>query len=184
MPSPLGHSLIGLAVANVPLKQRLYSSIFWFMFVLIAANAPDLDFVPGWLQGDINRYHHGISHSIGMAFIFAGFASVFACTLKQPYKLAFFVALIVFLSHLLSDYIGVDKVEPYGAPFLWPFSSEYFLAPVQVFHPVEHGNVGETQSGVLDKIFSRENIVAAAVEFLIILPLWVLTFWWSRRSLS
>lgn len=184
MPSPVAHSLVGLAAANVPLKHRLYTSLFWFCFVLFAANAPDLDFVPGWLVGDINRFHHGISHSVGMAVVFAACASVLACALKQPYHHAFVIALVVYSTHLLADYITVDRVAPYGAPFLWPFSDEYFLAPVQLFRPVEHGSLGESSIGVLDKIFSRKNLAAAGIEFLIILPLWLLTWWLARKHSS
>ena len=71
MPSPVAHTLIGLTAANVVLKHKLYQSLLWLLFVVFAANAADLDFLAGWYFNDINRFHHGISHSIGMAFIFA-----------------------------------------------------------------------------------------------------------------
>lgn len=182
MPSPVAHSLIGLAAANVPLKHRLYSSIFWFVFVVFAANAPDLDFIPGLMVGNINKYHHGISHSIGMAIIFALLSGGVAWLMKKPYKQVFVIALIMYSSHLLADYFTIDRVEPHGMQLLWPFSREYFLAPVQLFHPVEHGNIGDAHARVFDKIFSNENVVAAGVEILIVLPMWLFTFWLSRRG--
>ncbi len=181
MPSPVGHTLLGLAVANIPLKQKLYQSVFWLGFVVFTANAPDLDFLPGWFLGDINRFHHGISHSVGMGLIFATLSALISKLFTEKAMLVFWVALVVFISHLLGDYLGVDVVEPYGAPFLWPLSNEYYLAPYQIFHPVEHGSVGEASRTVFDKIFSFENIIAASVEILIVAPLWLITFFSSRR---
>ena len=182
MPSPVGHALIGLTAANVVLKRKLYESVVWMLFVIFAANAADLDFLPGWILGDINRFHHGISHSIGIAFIFASLCAITARMFTRQCKLVFLLALILYLSHLLADYLGVDVVEPYGAPFLWPFSHEYFLAPVQLFQAVEHGNIGETPLTVFDKIFSVKNVIAVCVEAIILIPIWGITLWISRRG--
>ncbi len=174
--------MLGLAAAHIPLRQKLYQSVFWLGFVVLAANAPDLDFLPGWFIGDFNRFHHGISHSIGMALIFAVVCAWISRFFTQQTKLVFWVGLLVFLSHLLGDYLGVDRVEPFGAQFLWPLSNEYYLAPFQFFHPVEHGDVGEATNTVFDKIFSMDNVIAAAKEILLVLPLWLITFWLARRG--
>ena len=181
MPSPVGHTLLGLAFANVPLKQKLYQSVAWLSFVIFAANAPDLDFLPGWFLGDINRFHHGISHSIGMAVIFAALSAIVSRLFTNQIRLVFWVGLIVFLSHLLGDYLGVDVVEPFGAPFLWPLSQEYYLSSYQIFNPIEHGNVGEVSHSVFNKIFSLKNLIAACIEMLIVLPLWLITFLYQKR---
>ncbi len=184
MPSPIGHSLIGLTVANLPLKKQLYQSIFWLGYVVIIANAADLDFLPGWIIGDMNRYHHGISHSIGAAVILAIFCAIAAKLIDLDAKRVFFVTALVYFSHLLGDYLGVDRSEPYGAPFLWPISSEYYLSPVQIFHPIEHGDPGAGNSSVFAEIFSYPNLIAAAIEFIIVVPFWLVTFWLSRRGSS
>ena len=182
MPSPVGHALIGLTVANLVLKHKLYRSVLWLVFVLFAANAADLDFLPGWYLGDINRYHHGISHSVGMAFIFACGCAIFSRLITVQSRLVFTVALVMYLSHLLGDYFGVDVVEPFGAPFLWPLSQDYYLAPAALFPAIEHGGLGEESMTVFDKIFSIKNLMAICVETIIIIPLWVITLWISRRS--
>ena len=182
MPSPVGHALIGLTAANIVLKRQLYQSVCWIIFVVFAANAADLDFLPGWLVGDINRFHHGISHSIGMAFIFAVLCVFISQRFTARTRLVFTLALVIYLSHLLADYLGVDRVEPYGAPFLWPFSEDYYLAPVQLFQPIEHGNLGEIASSVFDKIFSYKNLLAVLIEVIIIGPLWGITLWISQRK--
>lgn len=182
MPSPIGHALIGLTAANLVLKRQLYHSVLWIIFVVFASNAADLDFLPGWIVGDINRFHHGISHSIGIAFIFACVCTLVSRRFTHKTKLVIVLALVMYLSHLLADYLGVDVVEPYGAPFLWPFSHDYYLAPVQLFQAVEHGNLGEAPMTVLDKVFSVNNVIAVCVEALIIIPLWGITLWISRRG--
>ncbi len=181
MPSPVGHILIGLTAANIVLKPNLYHSVVWLIFVIFAANAADLDFLPGWLAGDINRFHHGISHSVGMAFVFACLCALTSRLVTAKTRLVFLAALIIYLSHLLADYLGVDVVEPYGAPFLWPLSDEYYLAPAQLFQPIEHGHLGETSLTVLDKIFSLNNLLAVCIEVMIIIPVWGITFWISRK---
>lgn len=182
MPSPVGHALLGLSAANVVLKRKPYESLVWMVFVIFAANAADLDFLPGWILGDINRFHHGISHSIGIAFFFAALCALISRIFTHQSRLVFLLALILYLSHLLADYLGVDVVEPYGAPFLWPISQDYYLAPVHLFPAVEHGNIGETPSTVLAKIFSVKNVIAVAVEAMIIIPIWGFTLWISRKS--
>ena len=182
MPSPVGHALIGLAAANIVLRQKLYQSVGWLLFVVFAANAADLDFLPGWLAGDINRFHHGISHSIGMAFIFACLCVFISRRFTEQSRWVFILALVLYLSHLLADYLGVDRVEPYGAPFLWPLSEQYYLAPLQLFQPIEHGNLGETSLSVFAKIFSLKNLLAVLIEVIIIGPLWGVTLWFSRRN--
>ena len=184
MPSPIGHSLIGLTVANLPLKKQLYQSVFWLGYVVIVANVADLDFVPGWFIGDMNRYHHGISHSIGAAIIFAIFCAFAAKHMKLMARRVFMITVLVYFSHLLGDYLGVDRSEPYGAPFLWPISNEYYLSPIQIFHPIKHGNPGEGNSSVFADIFSHPNMIAAAIEVIIITPLWLITLWLSRRKKS
>jgi len=78
--------------------------------------------------------------------------------------------------------VGADAVEPLGAPFLWPFSDSYYLSPLAIFNPVEHGNVGEGNLSVFNKIFSTENLLAACIEVAIVMPLWLFTFWLSRRG--
>lgn len=181
MPSPVGHTLIGFTLANIPLRQRLYRSIIWLVFVVFIANVPDLDFLPGWVVGDINRYHHGISHSIGAAMLFAVLCALIVKQFDGPVRRVFYVALLVFLSHLLGDYLAVDRFEPYGAPFLWPFSSEYYLSPVQIFRPIEHGNPGDANASVFSEIFSNANVTAAAIEIFVVTPFWLVTLWVSRR---
>ena len=76
MPSPIAHSLTGYIIyrAASPVHARRWQHVVLHLF---AANAPDLDFLPGFLIGDPDLYHHGVSHSIGFAVLFASALSLF-----------------------------------------------------------------------------------------------------------
>jgi len=70
MPSPIGHSLLAFTVAGYDARKGS-SRLWWWLLILTAAVAPDFDFLPGILIGDPNRFHHGPSHSITAALLFA-----------------------------------------------------------------------------------------------------------------
>ena len=69
MPLPVGHSLAGYLIY---LGAERDTSLYRWKLILLyvfAANLPDLDILPGFLMGLPNRYHHGISHSLGFAIL-------------------------------------------------------------------------------------------------------------------
>jgi hypothetical protein len=76
MPSPVGHSLMGYVIYGA---TGLTGDRNWTvsMLYLFAANAPDLDFLPGLVIGNLSKYHHGPSHSVGFAILFGIVASLF-----------------------------------------------------------------------------------------------------------
>ena len=57
MASPLGHGLMGVAVGRLSGVKSAGPSWRWYASAMIGANVPDLDFFPGLLIGDINRFH-------------------------------------------------------------------------------------------------------------------------------
>lgn len=69
MPSPVGHVLFAFAISGVPKSREVFTR-WWPVLALFAAIAPDLDFLPGMLIGDPNRFHHGPTHSITAAGVF------------------------------------------------------------------------------------------------------------------
>src|ERR1051325_2574233 len=115
MPSPVGHSLAGLIAYQIApeidgLARR--QVIAWY---LLAANAPDLDFLPGLMAGDPNRFHHGVSHSSGLALLFAIAVSLLLRLRQREWRWKqFFVFLGLWLSHLILDYLSEDSSPPYG----------------------------------------------------------------------
>src|SRR5262245_58069994 len=71
MSSPFGHSTMGYIIYRATPRPGGLPRCRLVVLYLFAANAPDLDFLPGFLVGDPNLYHHGVSHSIGFASLFA-----------------------------------------------------------------------------------------------------------------
>ena len=165
MPSPVGHSIIGLTVfqALKPRAQRWTAAVV--CLVLAASVLPDLDFLPGFVVGAPNRYHHGISHSLGFAvsLFLAGYA-VERGVFRRP-KAVYSLWLWLFYSvHVLADYFAYDTSLPYGEPLFWPLTGRYFISPVPIFSDIRReGSVGR----FLPSLFSRHNLEAVFIELLV-----------------
>ena len=96
MPSPVGYSLVGLIIYRVTNRPR--GAWPWQRIGLytLIANAPDLDFLPGLLVGDLSRFHHGPSHSIGFAVL----VGVVGCLFISRRLYAFVMGFSLYLSTL------------------------------------------------------------------------------------
>ncbi len=181
MPSPVGHALGGLVVSG-----RLGWDWSGVLLVIFIANLPDLDFLPGALVGDLNRYHHMGSHSVfaavlcGVCFWWVGarWQSYFRLS---PQRLAM-SATLVYLSHLALDSITIDRVAPHGMQLWWPFSEQYVIAPITFLVNVDHGGLGDSLFAAIGSIFSWHNLGAIGLEVVLILPLVLLIKWYSRRQ--
>lgn len=135
MPTPIGHSLSGILIYLLFSRTRnLWRDWKWALFAAALAAAPDLDFIPGWLLGNYNEFHRGISHSLGGCFFIS--ASLWGLISKQNFfsPRQFFIFLMaLYGSHLVLDFFARDTAPPYGGKFLWPFSNQYFISPVPLF---------------------------------------------------
>lgn len=191
MTSPVGHVLGGLIAAEIAGRGTLdgaknhsqYAGWAGLIFVLIAANFADLDFLPGIWVGEFNRFHHQATHSFFAVAVFAG-ASYWLARVWGWYSPKRWAALggAVYVSHLLLDSLTTDNALPYGAQFFWPFSSEYYLLPVTPFVNIEHSGAAFTEA--LTTIFSTHNLFAMAVEAAILLPIWLFLNWKHRQISS
>ena len=133
MPSPLGHTLGGIAVGLIAVRSlhsagvvREHSAIQpRSLAVLLAAAscAPDLDLLVG--------RHSAESHSVG-AVVVAGMTVL--CVLRSSHVAG--AAALAYASHLLFDWLGHDTAPPLGIMALWPFSEDYFQAPVKLLPAV------------------------------------------------
>jgi membrane-bound metal-dependent hydrolase YbcI (DUF457 family) len=163
VPSPVGHALGGIALGwhLVPRRNR-YAAI-----VLAGiAIAPDLDL----LIGD----HRGISHSVGAAAV-AGLIAL-AVTRSPRWSLAVAIA---YASHVLFDWLSNDTRPPIGVMALWPFTSDYYKASVEIFPPVSRR--------YWESRFWLYNLRAVVMELLILGPVVLLAVFWKRiaqRSLT
>jgi inner membrane protein len=167
MPSPVGHSLTGLIIYRA--TGGSIDPRHWQPMALygLAANAADLDFLPGLLTGNPARFHHGPSHSIGFAILFGLVASVFFWIRLY----GFVISASLYLSHVLLDYLVLDPSPPHGVPLFWPFSSEYYMASFAFFPRFDYA--ATTLPEFLSATFTFHNLVTVSTEILLLLPLFI-----------
>lgn len=122
MPSPLGHALGGAAIGLLASRRAPRPFLLAASFALIAC-LPDLDL--------FTRQHSGMTHSIG----FAALAALIAGLAQRDKRFAL-AAAAAYASHILFDWLGEDTAPPLGVMALWPFSTEYFMAPFTPLPPV------------------------------------------------
>ncbi len=166
MPSPIGHSLIGLAIGvaampgetpGTPLPRRLFRRRWMLLGCMVVANLPDIDFIPGLLVGDMNAYHYNLTHSIGWA-VLVGFGLWFLLRAVRPRTgLACLVLLLALLgSHLLADFWCEDRSPPYGMPIYWPLSNRWHTAERPLFMAMDKDTFRD--------VFTLANLPAALRE--------------------
>jgi inner membrane protein len=180
MPSALGHSLLGYLIYTCAPKSIGVRRWRLPALYILAANAPDLDFIPGLLVGHPDRYHHGISHSIGFAVLFALIINLSWFVLKRDISPRNFIVLFsLYCSHNILDYFSIDDSFPYGLPFFWPLSSEYYIAPFAFLPGIKR--VSSSNLDFISSLFSAHNFSALAVESILFLPLLLLVFFLKRK---
>jgi inner membrane protein len=178
MPSPLGHSLMGYIIYRASARPMMTQQWKLVMLYLLAANAPDLDFLPGLFVGDLGRYHHGPSHSIAFAILFGFCAAAFFSRRMH----AFLIAFSLYLSHVLLDYLVQDPSLPFGVPLFWPVSHDYYMAPFAFYLPINYPvNFAEP---VLSIVFSFHNFITLLTEVLFLLPVLIFVSWYKRSTLG
>jgi inner membrane protein len=192
MPSPVGHSLAGLSLyflfnrnynifksPQPPFSKGGQGGIWkGFLPYFIAATAADLDFIPGIIIGDANRYHHGVTHSIGASLIGAFIFSLLF-RLNRDFTGRFLIFSSLFLSHIFLDYFSSDTRFPYGVPLFWPLSEIYYISKIPIFLDIQRGSI--------QLLFSPHNWIAALREVLIVGPLAAILFFyriWKKPTMS
>jgi inner membrane protein len=179
MPSPIGHSLMGYIICRATVR-RIVVAHHWKLIALcvLAANAPDLDFLPGLFAGDLGRYHHGPSHSIA----FAVFFGIIAGALFSRRIYAFGMGFSLYLSHVLLDYLVRDPSPPLGIPLFWPFTDAYYMAPFAFYRPFNYPI--SFVEPILSTVFNFHNFLTMITEILFLLPALVFVSWYKRSTLS
>ena len=174
MPSPVGHTLIGAALCAAwllprgPAREwpsRIAARRGTWLAGLALANAPDLDYLPGILAGEINRFHHNATHSAGWVLLTAAglwlvwHAAKPAAAGRREF--AFLLSLLA--SHLAADWLTADHSPPVGIPLLWPCLDTYVLSPITVFLHLEKATWAD--------MLQWHNVRAVLREMAIGLPL-------------
>jgi len=186
MATPIGHGLAGYLVYRGMAKCHSENSRLLLFLCVCLAISPDLDFVPGILEGTPALYHQGISHSL----VFAGGAGLIASLGYQFYsgqKGILFanwrIFSLAYMSHLIIDLVGPDGRPPYGIPLLWPITEATYLSPIQILWGMKHAkstsmSTVEWVSGIVDPY----NLVAVSIEVAVVLPWILLVLYGQRRT--
>lgn len=170
---------MGYVICRVSTKQ-VRSRLRIALLYLLGANAPDLDFIPGFLIGEPGRYHHGITHSIGFALLIAFAFSLFLYLRTGVWIVrTFAICFCVYFSHIFLDYFSMDTSEPYGVPLFWPLSDKYYMAPFAVFLDVQR--LHSFSSTFIPGLFSSHNFWAMCIELVVFVPIIFLLFKLRRR---
>ncbi|MCB2187090.1 MAG: metal-dependent hydrolase [Deltaproteobacteria bacterium] len=174
MASPLGHALAGVAVGALVRGERpLWGRwLDWCAFAGLAV-LPDLDFLPGLLMGDLNRYHHGVSHTLAAALV-VGLGLALAGRSRGQALRWGLAGFAILASHLALDWLAVDNRPPLGIPLFWPLSGAYHQAAHPVFLDMKREAFTWAVIG--------HDLKAAAWELCLLGPPTLLILWFTGRA--
>jgi membrane-bound metal-dependent hydrolase YbcI (DUF457 family) len=137
----------------------------WFWSAALAA-LPDIDLL-------LPYAHRSATHSVtatALVFIVA-----ILVTGKVTRRSAWIVAVTLaaaHASHLLLDWLGTDRLPPFGLQAFWPFDNRFYISGVDFFPPVERRLLRPEAIGI--------NARAALVEVTTMGTLAMLA-WWTAR---
>jgi len=164
MATTMGHSLLGYVLYLIFYKDyKLFKNWKIIALYVFAANAPDLDFIPGIFIGDANKFHHGISHTLGFSILFALGMYVIS---KFKRKKDFMIFFLLYFGHVLIDFLAADTSPPFGVMLFWPFTKRYFICPYSIFLDIH--------KATLSGLFDLHNLMAIVWEMIIFSPIIIL----------
>jgi membrane-bound metal-dependent hydrolase YbcI (DUF457 family) len=128
MSSFLGHSIVGVVMANQHEKKNVKELVFVSLFFIFLSCSPDIDYLINYLRGEsfAIRYTHSIGYVIFvtlMALVLRRF--VFRSLLGHLPMYLFF---LVPFSHLILDFL----VGVHPNPYLYPFTDRTIVSPIGV----------------------------------------------------
>lgn len=167
MPLPIGHSLAGYALFETQRLRFFEKKWKEILFFAALAVSPDFDYLPGFLLGNPNLYHHSYAHSLGAAIVVGLGGAVLFGKKNGRFLACFAIIGGVYYSHLILDFFNTDTRAPYGVMLFWPFSSDYFMSPWPVFLSVAK----TSDSSTFFRVFlSAHNLQVALRELLVMGP--------------
>lgn len=179
MPSPVLHTLPAVLIAKAALGTRstdrnahLRATRFGgqdailMAAAVIAANVPDLDFVPGIIVNDPGMFHHGGSHSLFAAVVFGILCALVARLAHYPSVVRIgIVTGLAYFSHLLLDAAAPLDDVGRGVPFFWPLTERYFVSPVRLLMGI---GLEPDRGGLLASLITPHNMLALGLEVLVV----------------
>jgi inner membrane protein len=179
MPSPLGHTLAALAIRwtgrpagrdpDPTSRGRIFGALS--LACVAVAVLPDLDLL-------FYRWHRTVTHSLGATLLVMIIAAL--VTGKVTGRIGWRVVLVLgaaHASHVLLDWLGVDRLPPRGLQALWPFSRDWYISNWDVFLPTERRNAWSLPSMLT-------NLRAVVSELAMLGPIAVVAWLATRRRRS
>lgn len=182
MPSPLAHTLAGLATGRAFAPPGLVHPWRWYAAAVVAANAADLDLVAGWMSGHVNAFHGGVTHSLAAVLVAAACAAALPAGAIGPrWRVAALVA-AAYGSHVFLDLFTGPPERTNGLRLFAPFSDAQFLSWWLPFPGLPHGPTHARLGDALEELLQWRNLRCVAVESLALGP--VLAYVWLRTRRS
>jgi hypothetical protein len=181
MPTPIGHSLAGFAAgeaAGVRLAKRRWVSMLGLMLI---ANLPDADYIPGYLVGRPNAYHHYALHGIGAAVSVGAVIGMFYWLRFRRFLPYFALTSATYSTHLLLDYLAVDTSAPFGLQLFWPLTTKFFVSPFPVFMDIAKGQNNEA---FFASLLAWHNLRSILWELVVMVPVIVALRFFKRKTPS
>jgi len=178
VPSPVGHSLVGICgfmvTQGAVLRRR-----GWLLFgSVVIANLPDFDFLPGLLLGDPRSFHHQGTHSLAAVAIVSLVAGGVARRWKLNGAAWGIWAGGLYLSHVVLDLLVNDPSAPFGVQLFWPLSELYFISPITPFARFDYF---DPELGMVKTLLSFHNLTTMLGEIVLMTPFVVLS-WYIGKS--
>ncbi|MGH7596498.1 MAG: metal-dependent hydrolase [bacterium] len=181
MPLPVAHSLMGYAIAeatNVRLSEKKWINVSIFAAL---ANLPDVDYLPGFLLGRPNHFHHRWTHSLGFALLIGLLGSLILWQRRrkgvlqeitdgkagQFWPACLAISAAVF-SHCVLDLFTEDTSLPYGMLLFWPLAWGFYDVSWSLFPSTHKSNESAT---FFISLLEWYNIKLVLREFLIMAPI-------------
>jgi len=181
MPSPIGHSIAGIALFWVVIRRRFVDRKI-LIIAILATLLPDVDFIFGFFIGNPNRFHHQFTHSLVFVLL-AGLALSLLTkvrTTKEYFAYTSLFSLLGFL-HLFLDAACIDTSAPYGMKLLWPFSEKFYIFIVTPLLDVQRSSDSAT---FFSSMLNWHNLKTISLEILIFMPLSYLAYQWNRKVMK
>lgn len=168
MPTPVAHSLIGIALFQTRTVTFFKNDWLTVLFFISLANMPDLDFIPGLLKGKPNMYHQGYSHTLGAALLVGLVGGYLFGKHNGSIFRSSCIVCLAYYSHMMLDYCNQDGRFPYGVMLFWPFADTFFMAPFAFFDPVMKS---ASSANWLQSVLSMHNLKVAIKELVMMGPI-------------
>jgi inner membrane protein len=178
VPSPVGHTLAGLCGYMVAKDYGLPRRQGWLLIVsVVIPNLADIDFLPGLLLGDPRIVHRQVTHSIVAAIIVGLLIGCLASRWRLSGTWWGIWGGGLYLSHIILDLLVADSNPPLGLQFLWPFSGEYFIAPVTPFPGFDYYSPA---IGMVRTLLSFDNLESMLREVVLMAPFVGLAWYYGQ----